>query len=31
MAISNYDRVGKAMELLMQGLAPFVSREFKNV
>lgn len=27
MAITNHDRVGKAMELLRQGLAPFVERE----
>jgi predicted AAA+ superfamily ATPase len=30
MAISNYERVGKAMEALKLGLAPFVSREFIN-
>jgi predicted AAA+ superfamily ATPase len=30
MAITNQDRVGKAMELLRLGLAPFVEREFKN-
>lgn len=30
MAISNYDRVGKALELLKNGLAPFVTRELKN-
>ena len=30
MAINNHERVGKAMELLKQGLAPFVDREFKN-
>src|SRR5271165_3469269 len=30
MAINNHERVGKAMELLKQGLAPFVEREFKN-
>ncbi|OWY70620.1 AAA+ family ATPase [cyanobacterium TDX16] len=30
MAISNHERVGKAMELLKAGLAPFVEREFKN-
>ena len=29
MAITNHDRVGKAMELLRQGLAPFVERELK--
>ena len=27
MAISNHDRVGKALDLLRQGLAPFVERE----
>jgi predicted AAA+ superfamily ATPase len=31
MAITNQERVGKAMELLRQGLAPFVEREFKSV
>ena len=31
MAITNYERVGKAMELLKAGLAPFVEREFKNL
>ncbi|MDH5223055.1 MAG: Swt1 family HEPN domain-containing protein, partial [Betaproteobacteria bacterium] len=30
MAISNQDRVGKAMELLQGGLAPYVEREFKS-
>ena len=30
MAITNHDRVGKAVELLRAGLAPFVEREFKN-
>jgi predicted AAA+ superfamily ATPase len=30
MAITNYDRVGKAMEHLKLGLSPFVLREFKN-
>ena len=29
MAISNYERVGKALELLKQGLQPFVERELK--
>lgn len=29
MAITNYDRVGKAMELLKTGLGPFVEREIK--
>jgi predicted AAA+ superfamily ATPase len=31
MAISNQERVGKAMDLLRQGLAPFVERELKSV
>ncbi|MEZ5293424.1 MAG: Swt1 family HEPN domain-containing protein [Vicinamibacterales bacterium] len=30
MAVTNYERVGKAMELLKLGLYPFVEREFKN-
>ena len=30
MAISNHERVGKAMDLLKQGLAPFIERELKN-
>lgn len=30
MAITNQDRVGKAMELLRAGLSPFVEREFKT-
>ena len=30
MAIINHERVGKAMESLRVGLAPFVSREFIN-
>jgi predicted AAA+ superfamily ATPase len=30
MAISNYERVGKAMELLKAGLGPFVDREFQS-
>ena len=29
MAISNHERVGKALELLKTGLGPFVGREFK--
>jgi len=29
MAISNHERVGRAMELLRQGLAPYVERELK--
>jgi len=31
MAITNQERVGKAMDLLREGLAPFVVREFKNL
>jgi predicted AAA+ superfamily ATPase len=31
MAITNQERVGKAMELLRQGLAPYAAREFKSV
>ncbi len=31
MAISNHDRVGKAMELLKNGLGPYVEREFQNI
>jgi predicted AAA+ superfamily ATPase len=31
MAITNQERVGKAMDLLRQGLVPFVEREFKNL
>ncbi len=31
MAITNYERVGKAMELLKDGLHPFIEREFTNV
>ena len=31
MALSNQERVGKAMELLRAGLAPFVEREFKSL
>jgi len=30
MAITNYERVGKAMELLKDGLIPFVERELKS-
>ena len=29
MAITNHERIGKAMELLKQGLQPFVEREMK--
>ena len=31
MAITNHERVGKAMDLLKQGLGPFVEREFKRL
>src|SRR5688572_11274297 len=31
MAITNTERVGKAMELLKGGLGPFVEREFKSI
>jgi predicted AAA+ superfamily ATPase len=31
MAITNHERVGKAMDLLKAGLAPFVEREFKSL
>ena len=31
MAITNHERVGKAMELLKSGLGPFVEREFKSM
>ena len=31
MAITNHERVGKAMDLLKAGLTPFVEREFKNL
>ena len=31
MAITNHERVGKALELLRAGLAPFVEREFNSV
>jgi hypothetical protein len=30
MAVTNYERVGKAMEVLRQGLAPFVEREVQD-
>jgi len=30
MAVSNHERVGKALELLKAGLGPFVEREFQN-
>jgi len=31
MAMTNHERVGKAMDFLKQGLGPFVEREFKSV
>ncbi len=31
MAITNHERVGKALELLKAGLAPFVEREFRSL
>ena len=31
MAITNHERVGKALDLLRTGIAPFVEREMKNV
>ena len=31
MAITNHERVGKAMELLKTGLGPYVEREFKSL
>ena len=31
MAITNHERVGKALDLLKAGLAPFVEREFTNI
>lgn len=31
MALTNYDRVGKGLDLLRTGLAPFVERELKNL
>lgn len=31
MAITNHERVGKAMDLLKEGLAPFIEREFVSV
>jgi len=30
MAITNHERVGKAMEFLKSGIGPFVEREFAN-
>jgi predicted AAA+ superfamily ATPase len=31
MALTNHERVGKALELLRQGLGPFIERELQNV
>jgi hypothetical protein len=31
MAITNYERVGKTLEILKQGLGPFIDREFKSL
>src|SRR5919201_3979644 len=31
MALSNHERVGKALELLNQGLKPFIVRELRSV
>jgi len=31
MAVSNQERVGKALDQLKAGLAPFVEREFTNL
>ena len=31
MAITNHERVGKALELLKSGLGPFVQREITNI
>ncbi len=31
MAITNHERVGKALDLLRAGLAPFIEREFKSL
>ena len=30
MAITNHERVGKALELLKSGLGPFIAREFSK-
>jgi hypothetical protein len=30
MAITNHERVGKALDLLRKRLAPFIDREFKS-
>ena len=31
MAITNYERISKILDLLRAGLAPFIEREFGNV
>jgi len=31
MAITNHERVGKALDLLRTGLAPFVEREIRTI
>ncbi|MBA2435573.1 MAG: AAA+ family ATPase, partial [Chthoniobacterales bacterium] len=31
MAVTNHDRVGKALDLLSRGLKPFVERELKSI
>jgi hypothetical protein len=31
MSMTNYERVGRALELLKVGLGPFVQREMENV
>src|SRR5262249_746788 len=31
MSTTNHERVGKAMELLRQGLGPFITREFQSI
>jgi predicted AAA+ superfamily ATPase len=31
MAITNHERIGKALDLLRQGIGPFAEREFQNV
>lgn len=31
MAITNHERVGKAVELLKEGLTPYIEREFKSI
>ena len=31
MAITNHERVGKALDMLKEGLGPYIEREFTNV